>query len=38
MSAMIAQAPSGVLTIKFVAEPRSIAGGVFDVRLIKSSN
>ena len=35
---LIAQAPNGVLTIKFVAEPRSIAGGVFDVRVIKSSN
>jgi len=32
-----AQASSEKLTIKFVAEPGSTAGGVFDVRLIKSA-
>ena len=35
---LIDQAANGILTIKFVAQPGSIAGGVFDVRLIKSPN
>jgi uncharacterized protein len=34
---LITQAPKGMLTIKFVAQPRSVAGGVFDVRLVKAS-
>ena len=33
---LVAQAPNGMLTIKFVAQPHSIAGGVFDVRLVKT--
>jgi len=33
---LIAQAPKGLLTIKFVAQARSVAGGVFDVRLVKT--
>lgn len=36
-ASLVAQAPNGILTIKFVAQPGSVAGGVFDVRLIKSS-
>jgi hypothetical protein len=35
-ASLIAQAPSGMLTIKFVAQPPSVAGGVFDVRLVKT--
>ena len=35
---VITNAPKGVLTVKFVAQDRSVAGGVFDVRLIKSPN
>jgi len=34
---LIAHAPNGMLTIKFLAQPGSIAGGVFDVRLIKTT-
>lgn len=35
---LVSQAASGTLTIKFVAQPGSVAGGVFDIRLIKSPN
>jgi hypothetical protein len=35
---LAAQASGGILTIKFVAQPGSVAGGVYDVRLIKSPN
>ena len=37
-AALGGQASGGILTIKFVAQPGSVAGGVFDVRLIKSPN
>lgn len=35
---LVSQASDKVLTIKFVAQPGSVAGGIFDVRLIKTSN
>jgi len=35
---LTAQTSNGILTIKFVALPGSVAGGVYDVRLIKSPN
>jgi hypothetical protein len=31
---LIAQAPNGVLTVKFTAQLGSVAGGVYDVRLV----
>ena len=37
-AALVARASAGILTIKFVAQPGSVAGGIFDVRLLKSPN
>jgi len=35
---LVEQADDGVLTVKFVADPDSMAGGIFDVRLVKQSD
>ncbi|HSI82444.1 MAG TPA: beta-L-arabinofuranosidase domain-containing protein [Candidatus Methylacidiphilales bacterium] len=35
-AAILAAAPEGKLTIRFVGKPSSLAGGIYDVRLMKS--
>jgi uncharacterized protein len=35
-ASLVGHAPNGMLTIKFVAQLHSVAGGVFDVRLVKA--
>ncbi|MCC5834551.1 MAG: glycoside hydrolase family 127 protein [Opitutales bacterium] len=35
---IVDNAPDGILTVKFVAEPDSTAGGIYGVRLLRSNN